>query len=156
MTLGFAMIVTAMSLPLMLAGFAAFGAGMGIVYYAALYYAMAVGRAEVDAGGTHEGLIGLGYSIGPLTGLISLALASAMSRSTGEGGDSAATRAANLANAAADQHRFNTLVVAIVWGLIALGAVGIVRTYLKARRNRRQVADNDQRSDGEFNRQSSI
>lgn len=49
-----------------------FGVGAGVIYSAALYYAMAVGRAEVDAGGTHEALIGVGYSSGPLIGLAAL------------------------------------------------------------------------------------
>ena len=54
----------------MLAGLATFGVGVGIIYCAALYYAMEVGGAEVDAGGTHEMLIGVGYTVGPLCGLI--------------------------------------------------------------------------------------
>jgi MFS family permease len=62
---GFAAMVLATSIVGMVAGLAAFGVGQGVVYYTALYYAMAVGRAEVDAGGTHEALIGLGYGIGP-------------------------------------------------------------------------------------------
>jgi hypothetical protein len=53
----------------MLAGLVAFGAGHGILYFASLYYAMAVGGAEVDAGGTFEALIGAGYVVGPLAGL---------------------------------------------------------------------------------------
>jgi MFS family permease len=63
---GFGAMVLATSLAGMVAGLAAFGIGQGVVYYTALYYAMAVGRAEVDAGGTHEALIGLGYAIGPV------------------------------------------------------------------------------------------
>lgn len=50
-------------------GLALFGVGMSIVYSGAIYYAMEVGKAEVDAGGTHEALIGVGYSMGPLCGL---------------------------------------------------------------------------------------
>ena len=50
-------------------GLALFGVGMGMVYAAALYYAMEVGHQEVAAGGTHEALIGAGYLSGPLTGL---------------------------------------------------------------------------------------
>lgn len=46
-----------------------FGAGMGIVYAAAIYYALEVGHAEVGAGGTHESLIGLGMTLGPALGL---------------------------------------------------------------------------------------
>jgi hypothetical protein len=45
---------------------------MGVTYYAALYYAMAVGRAKVVAGGKHEAFIGGGYLIGPIIGLASL------------------------------------------------------------------------------------
>jgi hypothetical protein len=62
---GFITVVLAPTLGVMLAGFASLGVGTGVVYYAALYYAMAVGHAEVDAGGTHEGLIGAGYALGP-------------------------------------------------------------------------------------------
>lgn len=50
-------------------GLALFGAGMGATYSAAFYYAMEVGSAGVDAGGKHEALIGIGYTVGPLTGL---------------------------------------------------------------------------------------
>ena len=82
------------------------GAGLGIVYYAALYYAMAVGRAEVDAGGTHEALIGAGYTVGPSAGLLGTWL----------GGGAA--------------------IVGIVWGIVGLGAVAAARPYVKARRDR--------------------
>lgn len=51
---------------------AGFGAGVGVIYCAALYYAMEVGSAEVDAGGTHETLIGLGYTAGPTCGIASI------------------------------------------------------------------------------------
>lgn len=62
---GFGAMVLADSMLAMGVGLVAFGTGQGIVYYTSLYYAMAVGRAEVDAGGTHEALIGLGYAVGP-------------------------------------------------------------------------------------------
>lgn len=55
---------------IMVAGLAAFGTGMSLIYTGALYYAMEVGAAEVDAGGTHEALIGVGYLVGPLCGLL--------------------------------------------------------------------------------------
>jgi hypothetical protein len=55
-------------------GLFVFGTGMATIYTAALYYALEVGKAEVDAGGTHEALIGLGYSLGPGCGLAALAL----------------------------------------------------------------------------------
>lgn len=53
-------------------GLAVFGAGAGAIYAAALYYAMEVGQAEVEAGGIHEALIGAGYSVGPICGLVAL------------------------------------------------------------------------------------
>ncbi len=52
------------------AGLTVFAAGMALNYTAAIYYAMAVGNAQVDAGGKHEALIGVGYTVGPLCGLI--------------------------------------------------------------------------------------
>lgn len=51
-------------------GLAVFAVGMALNYTAAIYYAMAVGNAEVDAGGKHEALIGVGYTVGPLCGLV--------------------------------------------------------------------------------------
>ena len=53
----------------LVAGLFVFGSGMAAVYTGAIYYAMEVGKAEVDAGGTHEGLIGVGYMVGPMLGL---------------------------------------------------------------------------------------
>ncbi|MEX0875912.1 MAG: hypothetical protein WD114_00500, partial [Phycisphaerales bacterium] len=50
------------------------GAGIAITYYGALYYALAVGDAQVDAGGKHEAMIGMGYTLGPLCGLAGLGL----------------------------------------------------------------------------------
>ncbi|MBX3355167.1 MAG: MFS transporter [Phycisphaeraceae bacterium] len=67
---GFGMIALAGSLSTMLIGLTLFGAGQAIIYYAALYYAMAVGGAEVHAGSVFEALIGLGYGVGPIVGLI--------------------------------------------------------------------------------------
>lgn len=52
------------------AGLVVFGVGMAIVYSGAVYYALEVGRAEVEAGGTHESLVGVGYTIGPLCPLL--------------------------------------------------------------------------------------
>jgi len=71
---GFALVVVGPSIASMLVGFAVFGAGLGVVYTAALYYALAVHRADVDAGGTHEALIGLGYGGGPLLALVGVGL----------------------------------------------------------------------------------
>ena len=57
---GLALVLIAPTLTGVVAGLVLFGAGMGITYYAALYYSLAVGHAAVDAGGTFEALIGLG------------------------------------------------------------------------------------------------
>lgn len=106
MPLGFAVIVLSPSLGVLFVGFAIFGAALGIVYYAALYYAMAVGRAEVDAGGTHEGLIGVGYALGPAAALVG------MTAGGGEG------------------------VVAMVWAMITIGALPAVLPFVRARKRR--------------------
>lgn len=53
------------SVGLLVAGLAMFGTGMAVVYSGALYYALEVGQAEVEAGGKHEALIGTGYTVGP-------------------------------------------------------------------------------------------
>ncbi len=55
---------------MMVTGLFMFGTGMATVYSAALYYGMEVQRNEADAGGSHEGLIGLGYTVGPLIGFM--------------------------------------------------------------------------------------
>jgi MFS family permease len=73
---GFVCTLCANALPMLILGLILFGGGMGVTYYAALYYAMAVGQAEVDAAGKHEAFIGSGYMVGPLIGLASLQTAS--------------------------------------------------------------------------------
>jgi len=82
MAIGFVCIFTASGLPMLFAGLIIFGGGMGVTYYAGLYYAMAVGRARFDAGGTHEALIGTGYAVGPLAGLIAISFSSSHSSET--------------------------------------------------------------------------
>ena len=77
MALGFVGILGASSLPTLIIGLILFGSGMGVTYYAALYYAMSVGQAEVDAGGTHEALIGSGYMVGPIVGIATIQLSDA-------------------------------------------------------------------------------
>lgn len=59
----------------LVAGLALFGAGLAGLYTAALYYVFEVG--DPDGGGSHEALIGLGYSIGPSCGLAVCALEAA-------------------------------------------------------------------------------
>lgn len=55
-------------------GLVVLGVGQGMLYYAALYYGMAVEHAAVDSGGRHEAVIGLGYILGPTLGLLGGAL----------------------------------------------------------------------------------
>jgi predicted MFS family arabinose efflux permease len=72
--IGFLLAVSGVNLPVVLAGEVVFGLSIGVVYYAAIYYAMLVKNASVAAGGGHEGLIGLGFAVGPLAGLGGVAL----------------------------------------------------------------------------------
>ena len=74
MAIGFVCILAASEIVLLILGLIIFGGGMGVTYYAALYYAMSVGKARVEAGGKHEALIGSGYMVGPLIGLASIQL----------------------------------------------------------------------------------
>jgi hypothetical protein len=69
LAVGLATILLAPTLAAFAAGLFVFGVGMGLTYYAALYYTMAVGHGAVDAGGTFEALIGLGYCGGPAIGI---------------------------------------------------------------------------------------
>jgi MFS family permease len=73
--LSFAAVLFGPNLAIVVLGEMVFGVLSGITYFAALYYAMVVKNASVDAGGAHEGLIGLGFSLGPGVGLIGHALA---------------------------------------------------------------------------------
>jgi len=107
---GLAAVLLAGSVAGLLVGLSLFGVGMGLTYYAALYYALAVGHAEVEAGGTFEGLVGVGYTIGPLLGLGGLAL----------GG------AAHQAQAT----------VGLTWAIVALASWPALRPWAEARRRR--------------------
>jgi hypothetical protein len=72
---GFFLALFGPSVSAVLAGELIFGVAAGLTYYAALYYAMVVKNAAVEAGGAHEGIIGVGFVIGPLAGLLGAALA---------------------------------------------------------------------------------
>jgi hypothetical protein len=61
---------------LCVAGLACLGCGLAMVYYASLYYGLAVGQAKVDAGGKFEALVGIGYVVGPALGLVGTAATS--------------------------------------------------------------------------------
>jgi MFS family permease len=66
---GFLLILLGNSLPLLVLGEVIFGIAAGFAYTSALYYALVSENASVDAGGAHEGLIGIGIGVGPLSGL---------------------------------------------------------------------------------------
>jgi len=116
MTIGFATIVLSPTLTVLLVGLGLLGAGQGIVYYAALYYAMSVGRAEVDAGGVHEGLIGLGYLLGPLASVVGVRLPALPGLVLGPAGG----------------------IVTAVTGAVALASIPALWPYALARRQRRR------------------
>jgi MFS family permease len=69
---GFTLTLLAPNLATACVGLALFGFGLGGIYTGALYYVMEVGASEVEAGGSHEALIGGGYTLGPLIGLLGL------------------------------------------------------------------------------------
>jgi hypothetical protein len=109
---GLALVLLARTAPMLVAGLLVYGAGMGLTYYASLYYAMAVGHGAVDAGGTFEALIGVGYCVGPLLGI--------------------------AGHAVAGPTRAGTATVVLTWMLAAIAARGVVRPYLAARQARRR------------------
>jgi MFS family permease len=51
---------------LVLAGEIVYGVAAGFAYYSALYYAMVLSKASVSAGGSHESVIGAGFTVGPI------------------------------------------------------------------------------------------
>jgi hypothetical protein len=107
---GLALVLLASSLPILIVGLLIYGAGMGLTYYLSLYYSMAIGHGAVDAGGNFEALIGVGYCLGPLLGIVGRLLA-------GPARGDAAT-------------------VALTWLCTAFAARGVIRPYLQARRRR--------------------
>ena len=109
MAIGFVCIFSASSLWILFAGLIIFGGGMGIAYYAGLYYAMAVGRAEFDAAGTHEALIGAGYTVGPTAGLLAISFSNSGSTVT------------------------STPLITIVSGLIIIAGILLWTIFRKAR-----------------------
>lgn len=67
---GLALVLLAPTLWGVVAGLTFFGVGMGVTYYTAIYYSLSVGHAAVDAGGGFEALVGVGYVLGPIVGLV--------------------------------------------------------------------------------------
>jgi hypothetical protein len=111
---GLALVLLARSPAAMVAGLLLYGAGMGLTYYAALYYSMAIGHAAVDAGGSFESLIGVGYTVGPMLGIVG--------------------------HVAAGPARAGSATVVLTWLVAAVASRGALRPYLEARRRRRAPA----------------
>jgi hypothetical protein len=107
---GLALVLLATSLPTLIAGLLVYGTGMGLTYYQSLYYSMAIGQAAVDAGGNFEALIGVGYCVGPLLGIVGQAVAGPV--------------------------RGEAATVVLTWLCAALAARGVVRPYIQSRRGR--------------------
>lgn len=70
---------TSVGVGVLIAGLIVTGFGVAMTYYGALYYALAVSNThpdqQVGAGGKHEAMIGMGYTLGPLCGLASYGIA---------------------------------------------------------------------------------
>ncbi len=74
---------TRVGLGVLMGGLIVMGIGMAMTYYGALYYAMAIGgsggggehASQIRASAKHEAVIGLGYTIGPMCGLVALWIA---------------------------------------------------------------------------------
>ncbi len=71
---GFGVALIAPTILIVVLGLACFGIGQGMIYYSAIYYRMSVGHAKVESGGTHEAVIGLGYSTGPAISLAAMSI----------------------------------------------------------------------------------
>lgn len=69
---GTVLVPSSMGASVLIAMLGLFGIGNAVAYVGALYYAMELGDAEVDAGGTHEALIGAGYGAGPMLGIVAV------------------------------------------------------------------------------------
>jgi hypothetical protein len=111
---GLAAVLMATTPAVLVTGLLVYGAGMGLTYYAALYYSMTVGHAAVEAGGTFEALIGVGYFVGPLLGILGHA-------ATGAAGAGSVT-------------------VMLTWMVAALASPGVLRPYFAARKQRARPA----------------
>jgi predicted MFS family arabinose efflux permease len=68
----FTTILTAPSLPLLLAAQIVFGGAIGLIYYSSLFYSMDASDTKSEHGGIHEAAIGLGNCLGPGLGAVSL------------------------------------------------------------------------------------
>ncbi len=66
LSVGFAMAMFSVDIPMIVCGEIIYGIAAGFAYYSALYYAMVLSNASVGAGGSHESVIGIGFTAGPV------------------------------------------------------------------------------------------
>lgn len=69
---GFATLMLAAQLWLVLVAQLVFGAAIGLLYYSSLFYSMDVGETKGEHGGLHEAAIGIGICAGPAVGAAAL------------------------------------------------------------------------------------
>jgi predicted MFS family arabinose efflux permease len=69
---GFALMMLATQLWLVLIAQIIFGAAIGLLYYSSLFYSMDVGETKGEHGGLHEAAIGIGICAGPAVGAAAL------------------------------------------------------------------------------------
>lgn len=74
LVLGFATMMLAAHLWVVLLAQLVFGCAVGLIYYSSLFYSMDVGEAKGEHGGLHEAAIGLGICLGPAVGAVALSL----------------------------------------------------------------------------------
>lgn len=74
LTAGFAVVLLAPSLPVLVGGQVVFGAATGLMYYSSLFYSMDLGDRRAEHGGLHEAGVGLGILAGPALGATVLQL----------------------------------------------------------------------------------
>ncbi len=66
LALGFCTCMFGNIISLVIAGEIVYGVAAGFAYYSALYYAMVLSKASVSEGGSHESVIGAGFTVGPI------------------------------------------------------------------------------------------
>ncbi len=76
---GYATLLLAEKLWLLVLAQLAFGAATGLIYYSSLFYSMDIGETKGEHGGFHEAAIGAGICIGPAVGALALFLAPSQS-----------------------------------------------------------------------------
>lgn len=67
---GVALALFGTTLPLFVFGEVILGIAMGFIYVGSIDYGMIVKNASVEGGGDHEAVVGLGFTLGPLLGLL--------------------------------------------------------------------------------------